>query len=282
VTRPRYTATKTLTLGALILLLLGYVDVFANSYAERNSTGGYYLPQSERENSIENAYILSLYVTVPWPSIGELFTGKWNSEHWTSEKREVRESLSTRDERFQQSGETACQQAWLAHLKLIPQSRHVNSLLLLDEIEDARMMSRDRTATPRRLGMLKRAGFDINRLECDEMTTLVRIRGQSAGIARTLFHFQNLENRNITENRIVGATGSISNAGVVGPVGGYHHKLKAAEEAGAHLFITPRGAESRIKEHREPEIPVEEVGHLLEALVVLCQLEQRRHCDLLA
>ncbi len=68
------------------------------------------------------------------------------------------------------------------------------------------------------------------------------VDGPSAGSAMSLLVVSALQDRAIPKN--VGLTGTITNTGEVGPVGGVFEKAKAAHEAKLDLFLIPRG-ESR-------------------------------------
>lgn len=91
------------------------------------------------------------------------------------------------------------------------------------------------------------------------------VDGPSAGSAMSLLVVSALQDKHIPKN--VGLTGTITNTGEVGPVGGVFEKAKAAHEAGVKLFLIPRG-ESRqvvklpegVKNISLPEYALEEWG----------------------
>ena len=65
------------------------------------------------------------------------------------------------------------------------------------------------------------------------------IEGPSAGAALTLATIAVLENKSITTS--VAITGTINPDGTIGPVGGILAKAKASRDAGATLFLVPKG-----------------------------------------
>lgn len=67
------------------------------------------------------------------------------------------------------------------------------------------------------------------------------VGGPSAGLAYALGICDLLTPGDLTGGRIVAATGAIGIRGRVRPVGGIPQKLRAAEEAGATVFLVPRG-----------------------------------------
>lgn len=67
------------------------------------------------------------------------------------------------------------------------------------------------------------------------------VGGPSAGLAYALGICDLLTPGDLTGGRIVAATGAIGLRGRVRPVGGIPQKMRAAEEAGATVFLVPRG-----------------------------------------
>ncbi|MEM2191994.1 MAG: S16 family serine protease [Candidatus Hadarchaeales archaeon] len=74
------------------------------------------------------------------------------------------------------------------------------------------------------------------------------IDGPSAGAATTIALLAALENRKVRKNTII--TGTIEEDGSIGQVGGIFYKAQAAHEAGATLFLVPRG-QSTVTVYRE-------------------------------
>src|SRR5699024_86597 len=63
--------------------------------------------------------------------------------------------------------------------------------------------------------------------------------GPSAGMMFSLAVIDKLTEEDITGGHFVAGTGTIAEDGTVGPIGGIEHKIDAAEEAGAELFLAP-------------------------------------------
>jgi len=80
------------------------------------------------------------------------------------------------------------------------------------------------------------------------------IDGPSAGAATTVATIAAIENRTIRQDVVI--TGTIQEDGSIGPVGGIFEKAKAADNAGARLFLVPSG-QSVVTMYREV---VREVG----------------------
>ncbi len=72
-----------------------------------------------------------------------------------------------------------------------------------------------------------------------ETVEIQAIDGPSAGAAATIAAIAAIENRAVRDNVIM--TGTISEDGTIGPVGGVFEKVKAANEVGAMLFLVPKG-----------------------------------------
>ena len=65
------------------------------------------------------------------------------------------------------------------------------------------------------------------------------IGGPSAGMMFTLAVIDKLSPGELNGGKFVAGTGTIEESGAVGPIGGIQHKVRAAEEAGAQLFLAP-------------------------------------------
>ena len=70
------------------------------------------------------------------------------------------------------------------------------------------------------------------------------VDGPSAGSAMALLVVSALQNKTLSPD--VGLTGTITNAGEVGPVGGVYEKAKEAARVGVKLFLIPRGESSQV------------------------------------
>ncbi len=65
------------------------------------------------------------------------------------------------------------------------------------------------------------------------------IGGPSAGMMLTLAVIDKLSPGELTHGKFIAGTGTISDDGKVGPIGGITHKTKAARDAGATVFLVP-------------------------------------------
>lgn len=91
------------------------------------------------------------------------------------------------------------------------------------------------------------------------------VDGPSAGSAMALLTVSALEDKKVPKN--VGLTGTITNSGEVGPVGGVFEKAKEAAKNGIKLFLIPRGEAHQVvklpdgvKNINLPEYALEEWG----------------------
>jgi Lon-like protease len=66
-----------------------------------------------------------------------------------------------------------------------------------------------------------------------------RIGGPSAGIMFALALYDRLTPEDLTMGREIAGSGEILECGFVGPIGGVEHKVAAAEDQGAEIFIAP-------------------------------------------
>ena len=67
------------------------------------------------------------------------------------------------------------------------------------------------------------------------------VGGPSAGMMFSLAVIDKLSPGELNGGKFVAGTGTIDEAGNVGPIGGIEHKLKAARDAGAEIFLAPAG-----------------------------------------
>ncbi|GGQ81048.1 YlbL family protein [Couchioplanes azureus] len=98
---------------------------------------------------------------------------------------------------------------------------------------------------------------------------LDEIGGPSAGLMFTLGIIDKLTPADLTGGRIVAGTGSIDDAGAVGPIGGIPQKLVAARAAGAQLFLVPEGNCAEAARNAVPGLPMAKVATVAEALTAL-------------
>lgn len=68
---------------------------------------------------------------------------------------------------------------------------------------------------------------------------LTDIGGPSAGLMFSMAVVDKLTPEELTGGKFVAGTGTIDAAGKVGPIGGITHKIAAAKEAGAEVFLVP-------------------------------------------
>jgi PDZ domain-containing protein len=94
------------------------------------------------------------------------------------------------------------------------------------------------------------------------------IGGPSAGLMWALGLYDLLTPDDVTDGRTVAGTGTIDLDGAVGPVGGVQHKIRAAQRAGADLFLVPDGnlAEARDVGASIRLVPVSSFAEALGAL----------------
>ena len=65
------------------------------------------------------------------------------------------------------------------------------------------------------------------------------IGGPSAGMMLALAVIDQLSPGELTSGKFIAGTGTITDEGVVGPIGGITHKTRAARDAGATVFLVP-------------------------------------------
>jgi PDZ domain-containing protein len=70
---------------------------------------------------------------------------------------------------------------------------------------------------------------------------LANIGGPSAGLMFSLAVVDKLTTGDLNGGKFVAGTGTITGDGKVGPIGGISHKMYAAQEAGATVFLVPAG-----------------------------------------
>jgi PDZ domain-containing protein len=94
------------------------------------------------------------------------------------------------------------------------------------------------------------------------------IGGPSAGLMWALGVTDLLTEEDLTAGRQVAGTGTIDLQGRVGPIGGVRLKIVTAEEAGAEVFLVPRGnmAEARGAGEEIDVVPVATVAQAIRAL----------------
>lgn len=95
-----------------------------------------------------------------------------------------------------------------------------------------------------------------------------RIGGPSAGLMWTLGVYDLLSSEDLAMGRRIAGTGAIDLAGNVYAVGGVAQKVRAAMDAGARIFLVPRGnlADARSAAADIRVVPVDDVGAALRVL----------------
>ncbi|OYN86642.1 protease [Parenemella sanctibonifatiensis] len=95
-----------------------------------------------------------------------------------------------------------------------------------------------------------------------------RIGGPSAGLIFSLGIYDRITPGELIDRRIVAGTGTISDGGQVGPIGGIQEKIAGAEEAGATVFLVP-AANCADVAGVETDMELVRVGSLLDAIRAL-------------
>jgi Lon-like protease len=70
---------------------------------------------------------------------------------------------------------------------------------------------------------------------------LANVGGPSAGLMFSLAVIDKLTTGNLADSKFVAGTGTIKPDGEVGKIGGIGHKMSAAHDAGATVFLVPAG-----------------------------------------
>ncbi len=101
---------------------------------------------------------------------------------------------------------------------------------------------------------------------------LANVGGPSAGLMFSLAVIDKLTTGDLNGSKFIAGTGTISEDGKVGPIGGITHKMMAAQEAGATVFLVPAENcdEARTAEHDTMElVKVDSLGQAVESLHTL-------------
>ncbi len=96
------------------------------------------------------------------------------------------------------------------------------------------------TDTPRR-SVIGVAPTDAERYPFDVTIQLNDVGGPSAGLMFALGIVEKITPQAVTGGRFIAGTGTIDDAGKVGPIGGIQQKLRGARAAGATVFLVPEG-----------------------------------------
>ncbi len=103
----------------------------------------------------------------------------------------------------------------------------------------------------------------------DITISLGDIGGPSAGLMFTLAVIDKLTPGELTGGRFVAGTGTIDNAGTVGPIGGIPFKMMAARSAGATTFLVPARNCEEAAAHAPEGLQLVRVATLGDALTAL-------------
>ncbi|MER7005153.1 PDZ domain-containing protein [Dactylosporangium sp. NPDC000555] len=151
----------------------------------------------------------------------------------------------------------------------------------------ARQVEIVRNGQPQTVEIATKAGDDGNpRLGVQVTTTqphpfklsiqLDKIGGPSAGLMFTLGIIDTIEPEDLTGGMIIAGTGTIDDAGNVGPIGGIPQKLVAAKAAKAKVFLTPAGNCAEAMDNPQPGLPLIKVNNVDDALAALDALRAGR------
>ena len=98
---------------------------------------------------------------------------------------------------------------------------------------------------------------------------LANVGGPSAGLVFSLAVIDKLTTGDLSGDKFVAGTGTIDAEGKVGPIGGISHKIVAAQDAGASVFLVPAANCDEAKSAGESGIDlvkVEDLGGAVDAL----------------
>jgi PDZ domain-containing protein len=98
---------------------------------------------------------------------------------------------------------------------------------------------------------------------------LDKIGGPSAGLMFALGIIDKARAEDLTGGRVIAGTGTIDDAGAVGPIGGIPQKLRGAKAAGATYFLVPADNCAEATRNAVPGLPMARVSTLPEALTAL-------------
>ncbi len=98
---------------------------------------------------------------------------------------------------------------------------------------------------------------------------LANVGGPSAGLMFSLAVVDKLTTGDLNDGKFVAGTGTISGDGKVGPIGGITHKMLAAREAGATIFLVPAENCEEAKTAHEDGLELVKVETLDQAVAAL-------------
>ena len=106
----------------------------------------------------------------------------------------------------------------------------------------------------------------------DVTIRLDEIGGPSAGLMFALGIVDKAGPEDLTGGRVIAGTGTVDDAGVVGPIGGIPQKLRGAAADGATFFLVPAGNCAEAAANAVPGLSTVTVGTLAEAVAALLTL----------
>jgi PDZ domain-containing protein len=98
---------------------------------------------------------------------------------------------------------------------------------------------------------------------------LANIGGPSAGLMFSLAVIDKLTTGDLNGSKFIAGTGTIDADGKVGPIGGITHKMLAAQEAGAAVFLVPADNCDEAKSMRDDNMELVKVENLAGAVDAL-------------
>ncbi|MCT7661002.1 YlbL family protein [Mycobacterium deserti] len=98
---------------------------------------------------------------------------------------------------------------------------------------------------------------------------LANIGGPSAGLMFSLAVVDKLTTGDLNDGKFVAGTGTITGDGKVGPIGGITHKMLAASDAGATVFLVPADNCEEAKTAPQDGLQMVRVGDLGQAVAAL-------------
>jgi Lon-like protease len=110
---------------------------------------------------------------------------------------------------------------------------------------------------------------------------LANIGGPSAGLVFSLAVIDKLTTGELSGSKFIAGTGTINADGKVGSIGGITHKIVAAHEAGASVFLVPADNCEEAKSAHEDGmdlVKVENLGGAVDALKALSAGGEAPHC----
>lgn len=116
---------------------------------------------------------------------------------------------------------------------------------------------------------------DVKGLKVD--ITVADVGGPSAGLMFALAIVDRLTQGKLTDGKHIAGTGTITDDGRVGSIGGIGFKMSSAAEDGATVFLVPAGNCAEAAEEAPEGLRLVKVGTLDEAVTALEQLAAGKH-----